>query len=196
MEVFAFFQGKKLCSLQALNWHWNMYIRGETVQCLNVLVKKPIRTQEPSFSHAWGYWNLVFISEAIWARSCNQFPQNILPSDKSLNEHLDHSGGSWVSTHTSCMTSAGLVSTLWQWLLRNALCLTVLTPLFKKWGCELCLLSLTSLYWWKCDNSPGKNIYYWGKTGIAYCSSWKERGKRNKCTSPVSQTTCLERFLW
>lgn len=106
VEVFTFFQGKKFCSLQSLNWHGKIYVRSKLVQCLNVLVKKHLRVQEPSFSHAWEYWNLVFISEAIWEWSRNQSRQNILAADKSLNEHLDHSGGSWVSTRTTFMISS------------------------------------------------------------------------------------------
>lgn len=101
-----------LSGQEVLNWHGKRYVKGELVQYLNVLVKKHLRAQEPSFSCVWGYWNLVFISEAVWEKSHNQPPQNILPADKSLNEHLDHSAGSWVSTRTIFMISirARLVS--------------------------------------------------------------------------------------
>lgn len=87
------FQGKKFYSLQALIWYGKMYVQKRWTSTMVKCISKKT-PQEPSFSRVWGYWNLVFVSEAIWEWSHNQSPQNIISADKSLNEHLDHSGGS------------------------------------------------------------------------------------------------------
>lgn len=136
VELFTFFQGKKFCSLQALTWHSKTHIWCELSQCLNVLLKKHLRAQEPSFSHVWGYWNLLFTSET----EKDHITSLLRTSYQQTGLWMSHCGDSWLSACTAFMISsrAYLISYLISSHLSHlfgddylgmALCFTVPTPL-------------------------------------------------------------------